>query len=92
MAKKAVKVNSRPKRSSDPNLLAHKLIREMTDKLDSPKVTEDEVSRVMAVLGRKGGIVGGRKRAESLSGERKSEIALKAARARWDKVAQAPKV
>jgi hypothetical protein len=84
-AKKATKPASKPKRSSDPNLLAHQLIREMTEKLEGPKVTEDEVSRVMAALGRKGGLAGGRKRAESLSPARRSEIALKAARSRWDK-------
>jgi hypothetical protein len=64
---KITKPNSGVKRSSDPNLLAHQLIREMAEKLEGPKVTEDEVSRVMAALGRKGGKIGGRKRAESLN-------------------------
>jgi hypothetical protein len=35
--------------------------------------------------GRRGGKVGGKKRAESLSGEQRSEIAKKAAAARWGK-------
>lgn len=46
--------------------------------------TRAEISRVMAALGRKGGLVGGRKRAESLTKAQRVEIALKAARARWD--------
>lgn len=33
--------------------------------------------------GRRGGKIGGRKRADSLSAERRSEIARKAAQARW---------
>jgi len=35
-------------------------------------------------LGRKGGLKGGKARAERLSAEERSEIAKKAARARWD--------
>jgi hypothetical protein len=84
MAKKVAKTNGRPKRSSDPNALAHQLIREMTEKLEGPKVTNDEVSRVMAALGRKGGKIGGKARAANLTPERRKAIALKAARSRWD--------
>jgi len=36
-------------------------------------------------LGRLGGLKGGRVRADKLTGERKREIASKAARARWEK-------
>lgn len=36
-------------------------------------------------LGRLGGLKGGKARAEKLSAKRRKEIALKAARARWDK-------
>lgn len=39
-----------------------------------------EVSRVMAELGK----IGGKARAERLSPERRTEIALRAARSRWD--------
>lgn len=88
MAKKVAQSNGRPKRPSDPNLLAHQLIREMTEKLEGPKVTKDEVSRVMAALGRKGGKIGGSARAKSLTPERRRAIALKAARSRWDATAQ----
>ena len=36
-------------------------------------------------LGRKGGLKGGRARAEKLTSEQRSEIAKKAARARWSR-------
>jgi len=36
-------------------------------------------------LGRQGGLIGGRRRAERLSPERRSEIARRAAQARWDR-------
>lgn len=36
-------------------------------------------------LGRKGGLVGGKARAAKLSPEQRREIAIAAARARWDK-------
>jgi len=38
-----------------------------------------------AALGRKGGLKGGKARAEKLTPERRSEIAKKAAQARWNK-------
>jgi hypothetical protein len=52
-------------------------------------VDEDEEMRELArKLGRRGGLKGGKARAEKLSDERKSEIARKAAKARWDKERQ----
>lgn len=45
----------------------------------------DRVKDPAAVeLGRKGGLIGGKARAEKLSPEQRSEIARKAAAARWD--------
>jgi len=43
-----------------------------------------EKNPAAVALGRLGGLVGGKKRAASLSDSRKREIASKAARARWD--------
>lgn len=75
------------KRPTDVNQLAHMLGRASTE--DKPKgaidPTKAEISRVMAVLGRKGGKIGGKKRAAGMTPERRSEIALKAARSRWAK-------
>jgi hypothetical protein len=43
------------------------------------------ISQVMSEMGSKGGKIGGKRRAENLSPERKREIASQAARARWGK-------
>ena len=50
----------------------------------APKVSE-AVSRVMAAMGRKGGKIGGRRRLETMTPEKRREVAQKAAKARWDK-------
>ena len=81
-AKKVAAKN--PRRSSDPNVLAHQLIGEMTERMEGPKATKDELSRVMSILGRRGGRIGGKARAEQLSPKRRSEIASAAAKKRWE--------
>lgn len=76
-----------PKRPSDPLALA-KLIGDIATgqvKDDQTPPTADEIKRVMQALGRIGGQKGGRIRANNLSGKRKTEIAKKAAQARWGK-------
>ena len=49
-----------------------------------PTPTADEIRRVMSALGKIGGPIGGKARAKKLSKKRKSEIAQKAALARWN--------
>ena len=56
---------------------------DLTTASDPPKVTQDEVSRVMANLGARGGKIGGKRRLETMTPEQRSAVALKAARARW---------
>lgn len=46
-------------------------------------VISDEIRLAAAALGRKGGLKGGNARAEALTPKRRSEIAKKAAAARW---------
>ena len=46
---------------------------------------EDLIKAAAAALGRKGGLKGGPARAASLSPKKRSEIAKKAAAARWNK-------
>ena len=78
------KRNSKPKRHKRPtdvNQLAYELVRESTEKTETE---EDLISRVMREMGRKGGKIGGAKRREWPS-EKRSEAALKAAKARWAK-------
>lgn len=64
------------KQEPDANELAHSIVRSSTD-ASRPK------NPAAVALGRLGGKKGGRARAESLSKRRLSEIAKKAAAARW---------
>ena len=60
---------------SDPNVIAHEPV----------ATNRSLVSQVMAEMGRKGGLIGGKRRLETLSDRRRSQIAKQAARARWSK-------
>ncbi len=55
------------------------------------EISDSEISRVMAEMGRRGGKIGGKARAASLTPEQRSQAAWKAARARWDAPANARK-
>lgn len=64
----------------------NKRAKAIVDIATSDKETEkekDELQSAAAILGRKGGLKGGVARAEKLSEDRRSEIAKKAAAARW---------
>lgn len=71
-----------PKRPRDPNQLA-KLIADIAtgETTDESPVTGKDPAAV--ALGRKGGLKGGAARAKKLTAKRRSEIAKKAAKARW---------
>ena len=68
------------KRPRDPNQLA-KFIVDVATGEQEPSLEVGPVNE----FARAGGLKGGKVRAESLSPERRKEIALKAARARWDR-------
>jgi hypothetical protein len=72
------------KRPTDPNELAKQIVDEATG--DAPPFDPDEGKDPAAVaLGRKGGLKGGKARAEKMTAEERSEAARKAAAARWGK-------
>ncbi len=72
------------KRPSDVNELAKQLVDEATGA--APKHESGEGKDPAAVaLGRKGGLRGGRARAEKMTPKERSEAARKAATARWAK-------
>jgi hypothetical protein len=78
------------KRSSDPdvNQLSQYLVRATTEEKVPVEVTgpsQSEISRVMAALGRRGGQIGGRRRAEGMTKTQRSKAASMAAKARWAK-------
>jgi len=72
-----------PKRPRDPNQLA-KMIADIAtgESVDEIPQKNDKDPAAVA-LGRKGGLKGGKARAESLTPEKRQEIAKKAAKARW---------
>jgi hypothetical protein len=76
---------SKPLRKKDVNQLAHQLVHLSTDEKGKPALTKNEISQVMAEMGRKGGKKGGKRRLETLTLEERREIASKAAKARWAK-------
>jgi hypothetical protein len=69
----------RSKKPADLNRLAAAIVGEATD--ETPAKPESHQERA----GRLGGEKGGRARKDSLSPERRSEIARKAAEARWQR-------
>jgi hypothetical protein len=72
------------KRPRDVNELARRLVDEATG--EAPPFDRNEGKDPAAVeLGRRGGLKGGRARAEKMTPEERSEAARKAAAARWSK-------
>jgi hypothetical protein len=71
------------KNPRDINKLAAFIVDQATSE-DKPKEPEESTKNKAAQeLGRLGGLKGGKARAEKLSSEQRSEIAKKAAKARW---------
>ena len=74
-----------PKRSSKPrdlNALAAAIVGEAIGE-GKPERQEPEKNPAAVELGRRGGLKGGPARAAKLSAKKRSQIARKAARARW---------
>ena len=78
------------KPTDDPNLFAKRVFDNLLTKLDPDAVPEAQPDSVgkdpLAIkAGRVGGPKGGRMRAQNLSPRKRSQIARKAAKARWNK-------
>ena len=74
---------SSKKRPSDTNKRAFDIVRESVS--EAPSEPESNKNPAAVALGRLGGLKGGKARAKKLSKKRRSEIAKKAANARWSK-------
>ena len=78
-------------RPRDPAQLAKLMIDiasgEVEDKAPEPVIDPDKDAAAVS-LGRRGGIKGGKARADKLSPEERSRIAIKAAKARWARQAK----
>lgn len=80
------RIRSRP---TDVNEAAFQMVQRSTAEPEPTatpaKPTRSEISRVMTAMGRKGGRVGGKRRLVTMTPEQRSQVALKAAQARWAK-------
>ncbi|HEY2646947.1 MAG TPA: hypothetical protein VGI34_08220 [Candidatus Acidoferrales bacterium] len=81
--RKPIKQSKRPK---DVNELAHDLVAVSTE-VDSDTLppSKEQISMLMAALGRKGGKIGGKRRLVTMTTDERRRIAKKAAQARWKK-------
>lgn len=67
----------------DTNQRAVLIAQMATGEVDKPKDETDLIKLAASAMGRKGGLKGGIARAKKLSPKKRSEIAKKAAAARW---------
>jgi hypothetical protein len=52
---------------------------------ESPKPSKYDISAVMAEMGRRGGQIGGKRRLKTMTQRQRTDVAKKAAKARWAK-------
>lgn len=71
----------------DVNQAAFRIVQQSTAETEpKPEVVDRALlSKVMSQMGRKGGRISGKRRMVNLTAEKRREIALKAAQARWMK-------
>lgn len=74
----------KPKRPKDTNQFAKNVV-DLAIGETTETIVENTKNPHAVELGRLGGLKGGRARADSLSAKKRSEIATKAAKARWKK-------
>jgi hypothetical protein len=79
-----------PKRNStkklDPVQNARRVVLESTEQASLDVVSNPSLlSQVMAEMGRRGGKIGGKRRLETMSDAQRTDVARKAAKARWGK-------
>ncbi len=92
MAKSKAKTSKPKNLPLDVNQRMHALGNISTQTTEIPKdseATPEEISRVMSALGARGGKIGGKRRMETMTQKQRSEIAFKAAQARWKKAKNA---
>jgi hypothetical protein len=76
---------SKPRRPRDTNQLAWQIVQEATEQAPVEPEQPDTRNQAAVALSKLGASKGGKARAESLTKKRRSEIAKKAAAARWMK-------
>jgi hypothetical protein len=73
------------KRPRDLNALSASIVGDATDETPELEPADDGKDPAAVALGRKGGLKGGKARAEKLTPEQRSQIARKAAATRWSR-------
>jgi hypothetical protein len=71
------------KRPRDPNQLAKLIVDIATGEVEVELEPDGDKNPAAVELGRKGGLKGGKARAERMTAEQRSEAARRAAKARW---------
>jgi hypothetical protein len=77
-------IKNKNSRSKDENVLAKKMVDFIIEETEKDSQQLPEKNPAAVYLGRLGGLKGGKARAKKLSAQKKSEIASKAAKARWN--------
>jgi len=79
------------KRPRDPNQLAKWIVEQSTAEPvpEMPQPEPFNLSSYMAAMGRKGGMVGGKRRLMTMTATQRKKAAVKAARVRWGKAKKA---
>lgn len=86
----ALSMAKRKKKEHDFAVTAFRVVQEATGQVESePEPNKKPKEFDAKALGHKGGLKGGKARAEKLTPEQRKEIAKKAAQARWAKESQA---
>ncbi len=79
------------KRPRDPNQLAKWIVERSTsetpepEEVTAPASLPSDLSHYMRAIGRKGGLIGGKRRLKTMTKEQRRKVAAKAARTRWKK-------
>ena len=71
------------KRPRDPNQLAKWIVEQSTEEAKPSPPPPSDLSAYMAAMGRKGGMVGGKRRLVTMTPDARKRAAAKAAQARW---------
>ena len=71
------------KMPTDPNQAAALTVNLAKEEPEALSIQQKAVSQYLATIGRRGGIKGGKARAEKLSSAKRVEIATNAAKSRW---------
>jgi hypothetical protein len=77
------RASKKPKRPRDTNQLAWQIVQEATGQAPAEPEAPDTRNPAAVALSKLGASKGGKARAEKLTARKRSEIAKKAAKARW---------